>query len=261
MEQVIFQIVLVAIEQAIQSAVEGAIDYIIRKVVDETGRIVTEIVYRIDSDGDGSPDSEQVVYTLDTLIPSFDDGYCICNRDDEIGIGLPQYKVIDGTSISELLPDLSVVTGNSDGFIVDIDGDGLQDDVLIPLPDITGDGQSDWGWIVDDDDNGIPDASPDSPFYPVGSDGYDQIVRGSSDGVDIVLVSSDGEIAVYDRNGNIKADDVDNAYALWVSENGIMDKPIRNYTVTEGLLFLSFVVGAFAFVSKLWRKRRVNKNV
>lgn len=88
---------------------------------------------------------EQVVYTLDTLIPSFSDGYCLCNDGDEIGVGLPQYKIIDGTTISDIISDLSVVTGNSDGFLVDMDGDGFQDDVLVPLPDLTGDGQSDWG--------------------------------------------------------------------------------------------------------------------
>lgn len=260
MEQVIIQIILVALEQALASAVEGAINYIIRKVVDEAGRCVTEIVYQIDSDGDGTSDTEQVVYTLDTLIPSFSDGYCLCNDGDDIGVGLPQFDIIDGTTIADIISDVPTITGNSDGYLIDYDHDGEFDDVIIPLPDFTGDGLGDWGLIIDDDDNGVPDASPDAPFYPVGSDGYDQIANGA-DGVDIVLVSSDGEIAVYDRNGNIKADDVDNAYALWVSENGIMNKPIKNYTVTEGLLFLSFVVGAFAFVAKAFRKRRVNKNV
>ena len=260
MEEIIIQLVLVALEQAIQSAVEGAIDYVIRKVVDDTGRWVTEIVYQIDSDGDGTADTEQTVYTLDAVFPNSETGYCLCNDGDQIGIGYPMYEIIDGTTAGEIFGS-DQLTGSRNGWIADADGDGVFD-VLIPLlTDLTGDGVSDWGMVIDEDNNGLPDASSDLPFYPVGSEGYDQIARGSSEGVDIVLVSSDGEIAVYDRNGNIKAEDVDNAYALWVSENGIMDKPIRNYTVTEGLLFLSFLVGAFAFVSKLWRKRRVNKNV
>lgn len=260
MEEVIIQLILIALEQAIQSAVEGAVKYIIRKVSDEAGRCISEIFYQVDTDGDGVLE-DHVVYTLDTLIPSFADGYCLCNDGDLIGVGLPQFHIIDGSTISDYIPDISTITGNSDGYIFDIDDDGLFDDVLVPLPDFTGDGLSDWGLLIDDDDNGIPDASPDSPFYPVGSKGYDVIAHGSPDGVDLVLVSPDGEIAVYDRNGNIKAEDVDNAYAIWVSENGIMDKPIKNYTVTEGLLLLSFVVGFFSFFSKAFRKRRVNKNV
>lgn len=254
MEEIIIQFVLIALEQALQSAIEGAIKYIIRKVVDETGRWCTEIVYQIDSDGDGVTDTDQVVYTLDTIIPDIDTGYCLCNDGETIGIGFPIYDIVDGTTVGDIF-DGDNLTGGRNGWIVDVDGDGIFDVIVPFLTDLTGDGVPDWGKIIDDDNNGLPDASPDLPFYPVGSDGYDEIANGGSSGVDIVLVSSDGEIAVYDRNGNIKAEDVDNAYTLWVSENNIMDKKLDNYSVTEGLLLLMLLISVVFFIRSLFKRK------
>lgn len=218
MEEIIIQFVLIAIEQAVQSAIEGAINYIIRKVVDEAGRCVTEIVYQIDSDGDGVADSEQVVYTLDTLIPSFDDGYCICNDGDQIGIGFPQFQIVDGTSFGDIISGSDFITGNSDGYIIDFDGDGAFDDVIVPLPDLTGDGLPDWGLVVDDDDNGVPDSSPDFPFYPVGSEQYDIIVNSVDDPA--------------------------------------LTKPFDDYSVSEFLLLIIAAFAAISLIGKLFKRRR-----
>ena len=95
----------------------------------------------------------------------------------------------------------------------------------------------------------------------MGSDGYNSFINRYKDnsGVDIVLVSPEGEIAVYDRNGNIKEEDVDTAYATWVSKNGIMNKEIDNYSVSEGLLLcLLFVSGVF-FLRSLFKRKDVFK--
>lgn len=256
MEEIIIQFVLIALEQAVQSAIEGAINYIIRKVVDDTGRCVTEIVYQIDSDGDGVADSEQVVYTLDTIIPSFDDGYCICNDGDQIGIGFPQFHIIDGNSISDILSGSDLVTGNSDGYIIDIDYDGAFDDVIIPLPDFTGDGIGDWGLVVDDDDNGVPDVSPDSPFYPVGSDEYDVIVSdGSSFDGGIILVSPDGSMCFYDPDGDLVQEDFNTAYSLWLQENAALTKQFDYYSVSEFLLLIIASFAAISLIGKLFKRR------
>lgn len=219
MEDIIVSLVLQALEVALTKAIETGITYIIKKTIDAAGNMITEIVYEYDSDGDGENDSEQVIYTLDTLIPSLDDGYCLCNKGDEIGLGIPQYKVLDGFNISEFI-DSDIITGNDNGFIVDFDGDGANDDVLVPLPDFTGDGQSDWGWLVDDDDNGLPDVSPFSPFYPVGSEGYHEIVERVSD-----------------------------------SDLPFMDKPFEDFTVTEGLLFLILICVSGSFLGRLFKRR------
>lgn len=261
MEEIILTLILKALEAALAEAAEYAIKYIIRKIVDETGRVITQIVYEYDSDGDGVNDSEEILYTLDMLIPDLDNGYCLVNNGDEIGLGLPQFQLLDGFEIGDYI-GTDIITGNGDGFIADFDGDGENDDVLIPFGfDITGDGQDDWGWLIDDDDNGIPDASPEAPFYPVGSPEYHDIIEQSAGEASIIVVSGDGTLTVYDMNGNITAEDCDTAYSLWVSENGIMNKPIAHYTVTEGILLIFFIAGLFKVASKIFRKRRVNKHV
>lgn len=223
MEEIIITIILQALEAALAKAIEEGINYIVRKVVDAAGNVITEIVYQYDSDGDGTADSEQVIYTLDTLIPSLDNGYCLCNKGDTIGLGFPQYKLVDGSEIADLI-DTDTITGNGNGFIVDLDNDGENDDILIPFPDFTGDGLGDWGWLVDNDDNGLPDISPNSPFYPVGSEGYHDIVS-----------------------------------RVTTEEFTIMNKPISEYTVTEGILLIFLIVGAFKLVGKAFRRKRVVK--
>lgn len=254
MEEIIITLILQAIEAALAEAAEYAIKYIIKKVVDETGRVITQIIYEYDSDGDGINDSEEILYTLNMIIPDLDSGYCLCNNGDELGLGFPQYKLLDGFEIGEYLTT-DIITGNDDGFIVDLDNDGDIDDILVPFGfDVTGDGQNDWGWIIDDDDNGFPDASPDAPFYPVGSPEYHSITEGSEGRSSIIVVSGDGTLTVYDMDGTITAEDCDTAYSLWVSENGIMDKQMDNYSVTEGLLFLLVLISVGYFIRGLFKR-------
>ncbi|MCM1168089.1 MAG: hypothetical protein NC401_19060 [Ruminococcus sp.] len=257
----VIELLLIGLEWAIEYAVQYAIEYTIRKIIDETGRAVTQIVYLFDSDGDGINDSEEVLYSFDMMIPDLDGGLCLCNDGDEIGLGMPQYKILDGFEIGDWL-DTEIITGNDDGFIVDYDFDGDVDDVIVPFGfDFNGDGQDDWGLIIDDDDNGVPDASPDAPFYPVGSPKYRDIIQRSQEQSSIIVVSGDGCMTVYDMNGNITAEECDTAYSLWVSQNGIMNKPIAEYSVTEGILLCAFIVGFFKLASKIFRRRRVNKHV
>lgn len=245
------EVIAIILEQLLSELIGQGIKYIIRKTVDALGNTVTEILYKYDSDGDGIEDAEQVIYTLDTLIPDMSEGYAIVNQGDEIGIGLPQYELIDSVDMADRLID--TVTGNNNGYLIG-------DDVYVPLPfDFSGDGLTDWGRVVDEDGNGIPDASPDGPFYPVGSDGYDQIVKNisSGSGKSIIIVSPDGTTCVYDENGNITEQDCETAYQIWVSDNNIMSKPLDYYTPTEGLLLLTFVISLFGFFGNIFRRRRV----
>lgn len=247
------EIIAIILEQVLQELIKQGVNYIIRKTVDALGNTVTEILYKYDSDGDGIEDAEQVIYTLDTCIPDMSEGYAIVNKGDEIGIGLPQYELVDAVDMVDRLVD--TVTGNNNGYLIG-------DNVYVPLPfDYTGDGQLDWGRVVDEDGNGIPDASDNAPFYPVGSDGYNSFINRYKDnsGVDIVLVSPEGEIAVYDRNGNIKEEDVDTAYATWVSKNGIMNKEIDNYSVSEGLLLCLLLISGVFFLRSLFKRKDVFK--
>lgn len=97
-----------------------------------------------------------------------------------------------------------------------------------------------------------------SPFYPVGSDEYNQIVDSiNSSGKSLVVVSPDGTVCVYDENGQITDEDCELAYNIWVSDNNIMTKPLDYYTPTEGLLFLTFIVSLFGFFGSIFRRRKV----
>lgn len=221
MSEYLISLILQALAAALERAVEQGINYIIKKVVDSAGNVVTHIVYEYDSDGDGELDSEEIIYTLDTMIPNLDNGYCLVNRGDEIGIGLPQYRIVDGFDIADLI-DTDIITGNDNGFIVDLDKDGENDDILIPLPDFTGDGFNDWGWLVDDDNNGLPDVSPFSPFYPVGSDEYTYIIQQTAN-----------------------------------TEQTIMEKPLDSYSVTEGLLAIILILTVINFVRGLFTRKDV----
>ncbi|MGN0686492.1 MAG: hypothetical protein ACI4KA_00130 [Oscillospiraceae bacterium] len=262
MGEIIFTTIINALYEALEKAIEDGIKYVIHKVVDGAGRCVTQIVQQIDTDGDGVYDDEVVLYTIETMIPDLSDGYCLVSDGDTVGIGMPMFEIVDGIDIIDYVDTTDVfhyptVTANGNGYLLDADGDGDVDDVLVPLDDLTGDGMPDWGLLVDSDDNGIPDASPDAPYYELGSPEYKQIIARSNDIPSIIVMSPDGTMSVYDTNGQITAEDCDTAYSFWVSENGIMDKQLDNYSVTEGLLLCLLLLGGFYFVKSLFKRKDV----
>lgn len=244
------QVVLVILSQVIEGLVTQYVKYEIQRKVDRIGNSISQIVAVFDDDGDGVTDREEVMCTFDVSIPDLSNGYCIVNQDDEIGLGLPELELVDSFEVSELLD--GSITGNGNGYYIG-------DDVYIPLDfDFNSDGLPDWGRVVDNDSNGVPDASSDAPFYPVGSDEYNQIVDSiNSSGKSLVVVSPDGTVCVYDENGQITDEDCELAYNIWVSDNNIMTKPLDYYTPTEGLLFLTFIVSLFGFFGSIFRRRKV----
>lgn len=100
----------------------------------------------------------------------------------------------------------------------------------------------------DTDDDGVPDL-----------DVFEWLIPESSSRVEksFIIMSADGTMTVYDESGSITAEDCDTAYSLWVSENGIMSKPLNNYTVTEGLLLIAGIAACFGMVFKFFRRRKV----
>ena len=246
------EVIASLLSQLLEKLIVEYAKYYIRKQIDSIGNSFTQIVQYFDDDGDGETDREVVLAQFDVSVPDLSDDYCIVNKGDEIGLGLPKLEPFTADDIGSMIDD-EVFTGNSKGVYIG-------DDVYVPIPvDFDNDGSTDWGRVVDSDDNGVPDASLDAPFFPVGSDGYNQILSemGNGDGVDIVLVSPEGEIAVYDRNGNIKEEDVDTAYATWVSQNGIMVKKLDNYSVTEGLLLCVLLISVAFFIRSLFKRKDV----
>ena len=134
--------------------------------------------------------------------------------------------------------------------IVQLISQGYQFISSIVDPDENGDGG---GTIFTVGTDGDGDGEFDNPiefFLP--STSTETVVEKS-----IIIVSPDGTMMLYDENGNLTAEDCDTAYSLWVSENGIMNKPLDNYTVTEGLLLIAGIVACFGFVAKIFRRRKV----
>ena len=248
---------LAILSQLLEQAVLQYAKWEIKRKFDEVGKSCSEFVAYFDDDGDGIAEREQSVFTFDVSVPDFYNGYALVNKGDEIGLGFPEYEIVDSTEMA------SRIANHNDGTITATEGYYLLDnDVYLPLPiDYDGDGETDWGMVLDVDHNGVPDASEDGPFYPVGSDDYNRIIstidQGSDGGVDLVVVSPEGEIAVYDRNGNIKEEDVDTAYATWVNKNGVMNKKLDDYSVSEGLLLLLLLISGCFFIRGLFRRKDV----
>lgn len=73
----------------------------------------------------------------------------------------------------------------------------------------------------------------------------------------IIMMSPDGTMTVYDEAGNITAEIVDNAYSLWLSENGALDKPFSNYSVSEALLLFIAIGAVVGLICKVFKRRKL----
>lgn len=117
------------------------------------------------------------------------------------------------------------------------------------------DGEKEPVKFIDDDGDGVPD-NPDEPFLPWNPSELLPDVEPEKE-TSYIIVSPDGTMTIFDNAGNITAENCDFAYSLWVSENGIMDKKLDNYSVTEGLLFLILLFTAISFVRGLFRRKDI----
>lgn len=238
--------------------VQSVDDFVVtfRKTVDDCKNTITEVVVIFDSDGDGENDREEVVYRIYQTLPDYETGYCICIKDGEIGLGLPMFEIIDGRELPELLsnapsvllvelPEVSepselpeipgiseiidiepspdyieypIISGNDRYYLADLHNDG-SNDIFCPAGDITGDGINDWKSIVVDDESGLPLASPNQSFFPVGSEAFEY------------LIESTGQ-----------------------ADDGIMTKEIDKYNVSEALLALILLFTFISFVRGLFRR-------
>lgn len=210
---------------AIRETVDAATDLVIsiRKFIDSFGNVSTQIVYQYDSDGDGELDSEDIIYVIDSYIPDLNEPFQLVDKDGTIGLGYPMLKTVDSIDVSSAFSDSEYHSSTAGGYRIALEGDDVLDDVVYYLPfDYTGDGINDFEIIVDDNDNGLPDYCPTSPFYPIGSEGYNEI------------------LLQYGK-----------------TDYTIMDKPISKYSVTEGILLIGFIVGAFGLLKKAFRRKKV----
>ena len=144
--------------------------------------------------------------------------------------------VIEGGKylISKVLDDLGNWVWRA---FTDEDGDGVPDDPENPFRE----------WDEEPDDWDPFDPVPIDPVVPVDPD--------TSNGTQIIIVSPDGSMMIYDKDGNITAEEVDTAYSLWLSENNFLDKDFDNYSVSEGFLFLIFFALAAAVIKFFFGRR------
>lgn len=221
MEEILTTILLEALEKLLRELAEKGVDYIVRKIVDSTGKTVSQIVVMNDEDGDGEPETETVLYTLDVVLPDLESDTIICEDPDDgtIGIGRPQLLPVDGQEVLPYFEESETVSGKGNAYLFDFDGDGTKEAFYSTQFDFTGDGVNDWITLKDENYNGIPDASPDFAFYPIGSDGYNALIEKTSD--------------------------------------EFMTKPLDDYTVTEGLLFLAVMMLGINFLRSIFVRKDV----
>lgn len=130
-------------------------------------------------------------------------------------------------------------------------------------------GKAIWRAFSDEDGDQLPD-DPENPFREWDEDpgGWDPLDPMPVDpGVsipveitpelEIIIVSPDGTMTIYDRDGNITAEEADTAYSLWLSDNNVLDKRFDHYSVTEGLLLFIAIGTAVALISKLFKRRKL----
>ena len=73
----------------------------------------------------------------------------------------------------------------------------------------------------------------------------------------IIIVSPDGTMTIYDEGGNITSEVADTAYSLWLSENGALDKRFEYYSVSEALLLVIALGSLVGLISKIFKRRKL----
>ena len=124
----------------------------------------------------------------------------------------------------------------------DEDGDGFPDDPENPFRE----------WDEEPEDWDPFDPIPVDPVVPV-----DPVEPDTSNDTQIIIVSPDGSMMIYDEAGNITAEVADTAYSLWLSENGALDKRFENYSVSEALLLFIALGALVGMVCKIFKRRKL----
>lgn len=93
----------------------------------------------------------------------------------------------------------------------------------------------------------------ETPVYPVP---YPPTITERGE-LQIIIVSPDGTMTIYDEGGNITAEIADNSYSLWLSENGALDKRFEHYSVSEALLLVIALGSLVGLISKIFKRRKL----
>lgn len=104
---------------------------------------------------------------------------------------------------------------------------------------------------VSDESGGGSVSTPTVPSTPAPT------VPETKQELQIIIVSPDGTMTIYDEAGNITAEVADTAYSLWLSENGALDKRFENYSVSEALLLFIALGALVGMVCKIFKRRKL----
>lgn len=123
-----------------------------------------------------------------------------------------------------------------------------------------------WQAFTDDDGDRLPD-DPDNPFqiWDHEPEDWNPFLPIDPDTppvyetppLQFIIIGPDGTMTIYDEEGNITAEDCDTAYSLWISENGALDKPFSNYSVSEALLLFIAAGSVVGLIFKIFKRRKL----
>lgn len=138
--------ILALLSELLTQAITQYAKWEIKRKLNNAGKFVSEFYALIDNDGDGVAEHEELVFSFDASVPQSYNGYSLVNNGDEIGLGYPEYEIIDAAEFASRISNHNdgTITATDDYYIVD-------DDVYLPIPvDYDLDGRNDWGRVLDE---------------------------------------------------------------------------------------------------------------
>lgn len=119
-----------------------------------------------------------------------------------------------------------------------------------------------WQIFADEDGDQLPD-DPENPletydeepedWFPFDDHTSDE--PGTTIG-DVIIITPEGVVI---QSDDLTTSDIQQQYEkaedVWRSYYGALDKPFKNYSVTEGLLFLIFIVAGFSLFTRIFHRR------
>lgn len=72
-----------------------------------------------------------------------------------------------------------------------------------------------------------------------------------------IIVLPDGTMTVYDPDTEAYTSASEDAYILWASKYGALDKPFKLYSVSEALLLVIAVASVVFIFGKIFKRRKL----
>ena len=115
--------ILALLSELLTQAITQYAKWEIKRKLNNAGKFVSEFYALIDNDGDGVAEHEELVFSFDASVPQSYNGYSLVNNGDEIGLGYPEYEIIDAAEFASRISNHNdgTITATDDYYIVDDD--------------------------------------------------------------------------------------------------------------------------------------------